>query len=414
MKNKVTKLNKAYFLFIALLSFLFIFTACTPGKDSKLTTNRQEGRLEESKEGKSTFSSDSKQEDKKDNSSKDKAEDKKVEDKKEDKKEAKTVELVPYTGKVEHIFFHPLIVYPELAFDGDGQANDFDDWFVTVEEFKKIIDSLYKKNFILVDINSLYKEVTVNNEKRIQRKPIMIPKGKKPIILSVDDINYNRYMLKNGPNHKLVLDKDGNVAAYSINPKGEEVIVRDNEVIPIIDRFIEEHPDFSLNGAKGVLALTGYEGILGYRTDRNSPNKESEKKEALKIVEKLKETGWTFASHSYGHPNMRERTYVKAVDDTDKWQKEVEALIGSTQVYIYPFGAGLKETDGKFKYLQSKGFKIFCHVGSSSYERIVNSTNAVITDRRHVDGISLRKSRESFLDLYDANEIIDLKVRPKR
>lgn len=408
MMNKDLKVNKAYFLFITLLSFLFIFTACIQGKENKLVANKQKESTERAKDEKHTSDSQGKQEkeDKKDNSSKDN----KVEDKKEDKK----VELVPYTGKVEHIFVHTLIAYPELAFDGEGTANDFDDWFVTVGEFKKIIDSLYKKNFILVDINSLYEEVTVNNEKRMQRKPIMVPKDKKPIILSVDDINYNRYMLHNGPNHKLVLDKDGNVAAYSINPKGEEVIVRDNEVIPIIDKFIEEHPDFSLNGAKGVLALTGYEGILGYRTDRNSKSKESEKKEALKIVARLKETGWTFASHSYGHPNMRERTYAKAVDDTDKWQKEVETLIGPTQVYIYPFGAGLKETDGKFKYLQSKGFKIFCHVGASSYERISTSTNAVITDRRHVDGISLRKSRESFLDLYDAHEILDLKVRPKR
>ena len=31
--------------------------------------------------------------------------------------------FVPWTGTVEHLFFHPVIAYPELAFDGDGQAN---------------------------------------------------------------------------------------------------------------------------------------------------------------------------------------------------------------------------------------------------------------------------------------------------
>lgn len=48
-------------------------------------------------------------------------------------------DLVPYTGPVEHIFFHPLIAYPELAFDGDPMARGYDDWFVTVQEFHKIL-----------------------------------------------------------------------------------------------------------------------------------------------------------------------------------------------------------------------------------------------------------------------------------
>ena len=38
-------------------------------------------------------------------------------------------------------------------------------------------------------------------------------------------------------------------------------------MVPLIDRFVEEHPDFSYRGAKGIVALTGYNGILGYRTD---------------------------------------------------------------------------------------------------------------------------------------------------
>mgnify|MGYP000718429092 FL=1 len=34
-------------------------------------------------------------------------------------------------------------------------------------------------------------------------------------------------------------------------------------MVPLIDRFVEEHPDFSYRGAKGIVALTGYNGILG-------------------------------------------------------------------------------------------------------------------------------------------------------
>ena len=30
---------------------------------------------------------------------------------------------VPWTGVVEHLFFHPVIAYPELAFDGGSSTN---------------------------------------------------------------------------------------------------------------------------------------------------------------------------------------------------------------------------------------------------------------------------------------------------
>ena len=68
------------------------------------------------------------------------------------------VRLVPYTGPVEHLFFHPLIVYPERAFDGDRMAAGYDDWFVTVPEFKSILSDLYTNGYILVDIRSLIDE----------------------------------------------------------------------------------------------------------------------------------------------------------------------------------------------------------------------------------------------------------------
>lgn len=39
-------------------------------------------------------------------------------------------ELEEWDGIVEHLFFHPVIAYPELAFDGDYQEKGLDDWMV--------------------------------------------------------------------------------------------------------------------------------------------------------------------------------------------------------------------------------------------------------------------------------------------
>lgn len=34
------------------------------------------------------------------------------------------------------------------------------------------------------------------------------------------------------------------------------VSVGDYDMVPLIDRFVEQHPDFSYRGAKGIVALT--------------------------------------------------------------------------------------------------------------------------------------------------------------
>jgi len=326
----------------------------------------------------------------------------------------KKIKMVPFTGTVEHIFVHPLIAYSELAFDGEYNENDMDDWFITVSEFNRMLKQLYENKFILVDINSVYEEYEQHGKKLMRRSELLVPEGKKPLILSIDDLNYYNYMRKHGVVHKLILDEHGEIATFSINPEGKEVISKENECVPILNEFVENYPDFSLNGAKGTIGLTGYEGILGYRTNFDNTNYKTERQAVGKVIDKLKEDGWNFASHSYGHIDFSEVSYVRVVNDTDKWKKEVESLIGETQVFIYPYGSSVNPTSDKFKYLQEVGLKIICPVGASSTEWILKTTNAVITDRRHVDGISLRWQRESFLDLYDAEKIIDRIVRPKR
>ena len=48
--------------------------------------------------------------------------------------------LVEYNGTVEHIFFHQIVAWPEMAFDGDTYEKGIDDWMCTADEFVKIMD----------------------------------------------------------------------------------------------------------------------------------------------------------------------------------------------------------------------------------------------------------------------------------
>jgi len=320
-------------------------------------------------------------------------------------------ELVPYEGPVEHIFFHPLIVYPELAFDQDAMAQGYDDWFVTVPEFKQILEALYQKGYILISIDSLVERKVVDGKAVLTARQLLLPKGKKPLILSIDDLNYYEYMRQNGNAHKLVLDEQNKVATYSLTPQGKAEISYDNEIVPILDRFVEEHPDFSHEGAKGVIALTGYEGVLGYQTHRlDAPQYEQEKQEALRVIEQLKRTGWTFASHGYGHLDARKVSYQRLVADTERWKREVEPLLGPTHVYIYPYGSRVETGSAKHRYLIEAGFYVLCSVGPAPYR--LQTADALMMDRRHIDGLAFKTQRERLLPLFDSRQIID-PVRPQ-
>lgn len=96
-------------------------------------------------------------------------------------------------------------------------------------------------------------------------------------------------------------------------------------------------PDFSLNGQKGVVALTGYNGVLGYRTNETDSKHYKERKaKATEVADAMKRDGWTFASHSYGHINFEQSSYEGIVKDTKRWEKEVTPIIGKTDLFIFP------------------------------------------------------------------------------
>ena len=340
------------------------------------------------------------------------------------------VTYAAYDGVVEHLFFHPVVAYPELAFDGDYKSDGIDDWMVTAGEYLKILESVYEKGYVLVDIADCWSEQTNEaGETRMVKNTLYLPEGKKPLILSYDDVNYYEYMLENGFTYKLIIGDDGKLASWGLDPEGNEVISRDLDAVTILDKFVEEHPDFSPFGAKGCLSLTGYEGILGYRTQTDKDNWTAEREahrqeeiEAVKpIIAELKRTGWTFGSHTWGHISLNTRTYETVTADMRKWFDEVGSLVGDTTVLFYPFGGRLdgddvQQTGPAFQWMQQQGFRIFCSVGIDSWSKCKSDISAVICDRLHPDGTTLRsaKARERYMKFYDAKDIIDLSVRPQR
>ena len=97
-------------------------------------------------------------------------------------------------------------------------------------------------------------------------------------------MNYYEYMRGHGYADRLVLDQKQHVVSETKDKNGKVTTSETNDIVPILNQFVKDHPDFSLNGQKGVVALTGYNGVLGYRTNElNNKDYLKRKRDAKKL-----------------------------------------------------------------------------------------------------------------------------------
>jgi len=316
---------------------------------------------------------------------------------------------------VSHLFFHSLVVDPERAFDNDAEAPGYLDYMVTVDEFNEILNQLYERDYILISPHDLYE---VDADGGVESIPLEIPEDKKPLVLSFDDLSYYEYMDDDGFADRLVLN-DGKVVNEYTDAAGTQH-TGSYDHVPILDAFVEEHPDFSHDGAKGTIALTGYNGVFGYRTsdltyDESDTNIEQEQEAAKEVADELKEHGWEFASHSWGHINFTTSPVSFIQEDHEKWQREVEPLIGETDLLVYPFGAdiaGVEDYAGaKFEYLKEQGFHAFFHVDASVPAWGQLRPEYLREARINVDGISLKNAidgkSDTLEEFFDPATVVD-------
>jgi len=184
--------------------------------------------------------------------------------------------MVCYEGRILNIFFHPLVARPETAFNS-SRRDYFLDWYITASEYRNILFELYIGGYVLVDIKELYEVNYENGRKNVFGKKPLIPEGKKPLVLSVDDLSYYPRVREYASVHKLVIDEHGGIAAWTDSPDGGELSY-DLDVVTYLEEFVKKYPDFSVRGARGIIGMTGYLGVLGYQThESDAPEYREEK-----------------------------------------------------------------------------------------------------------------------------------------
>lgn len=317
-------------------------------------------------------------------------------------------------GTISHVFVHSLIVDPDRAFDGDHMQQGYLDYMVTLKEFEAILEQFHANDFVLVSPDDI---AALDADGQMQYQDILLPPGKKPLVLSQDDVNYYEYMEQDGFAKNLVLDEDGSVTNTYIDADGEEHRGA-YDVVPVVDRFVDEHPDFSYRGAKGILAVTGYNGVLGHRTSESEypddPDIAAKQADATEVAEALKEDGWVFASHSWGHLSMTTSGMDRMRRDTALWAAEVQPIVGQTHHLIYPFGADISRVPpyagAKYELLQDAGFQFFYGVDTSTPHWMQRHEGYLRQARINLDGLTFDRDQagRGFLDpFFDLDAVLD-------
>lgn len=344
-------------------------------------------------------------------------------------------------NNVPHIFYHSLINDVNRALNpdvmGQSAADGQNAWMTTIEEFDKITQQMYDNGYVFVRLRDLVVE-TVDENGNSHFEPntnLMLPPDKKAVVLSIDDLSYYHSYKKAGYPNKLVFDENGDVKCEYTDASGNTTI-GDYDVVPRLNSFLEEHPDGAYKGARGLIAMTGYNGCFGYRTDvayktgekltwdqqewldeHPDFNWDNEVAEATKIADAIKESGWEFASHTWGHLSVTQKSVETLKEDNEKWVNTVENIVGDVDTIIFAHGNDIGDwrdyssDNEKYQYYKSAGYNFFCNVDGSTYSWVQIRDNYVRQGRIDLDGYMLYKASTGQTDVIDtmftASEVFD-------
>ncbi len=297
-------------------------------------------------------------------------------------------------GSIPNLSFQLLIADPSRAFTNQKLGGQYNKNFVTVDEFQKILESLYERGYVLVEMEHCIAETVTGDTVTYSAKPILLPDGKKPVMITETMVNYYNYMIdgnedgtpdKDGAGFasKLVVDDlTGKIQAEMVNAAGETV--RGNyDLVPILEQFIEEHPDFSYRGARAILAVTGDEGIFGYRINSSTKTSKgeafynSEVEGAKKIVAALREKGYEIACYTYANVDYGKKSASDIQADISSWKVEIMPVVGTLDTLVYAKNSDISSTGaytgGKYNVLYEAGFRYFISNGTSPSADVTNS-----------------------------------------
>ncbi len=334
-------------------------------------------------------------------------------------------------SSIANLSFHVLMADPSRACNKDVSgaelSGSYNKNFVSVEEFSRILNQLYAANYVLVDFDSFITSVPgVDGNSSFFSKSIYLPQGKKPIMITETMVNYFEYMVDpdkdgklDGTGHgfanKLVVEANGEIKASYVDANGQ-TMVGNYDLVPVLEAFIQEHPDFSYQGARAILAVTGSEGVFGYRTNTAYVARfgqafyDNEVTEAKKVVEALRDKGYTIASYTYSNQDYRKMNTLQIQAEIKNWNDQIVPILGQVDTIVFARASDIEAYSGTtFNVLYNDGLRFFLNSGSSP--RVDVNTTFIRQTRLMVTGESMAWYSSQFSDYFDCNVVLDLASR---
>ena len=329
------------------------------------------------------------------------------------------------SDQVPILSFHLLVTDLISALDdptyGKNGTNQYNRNFVTTDEFSTILQRLYDNGYVLVDLEDFYVTGYSNQQECdvFFQKELLLPKGKKPVILTETHCNYYTYMVdpdrdgepdKNGAGFASKLCWDNGFYNERITAEGE-LVKGAFDLVPLLENFISLHPDFSYKGARAILAFSGEDGIFGYRvTSENLSSEalEKERKDAAFVLEKLHQAGYTMACYTYGNEDYSVMSASSIDKDIQKWLQKIAPIVGDTNIMVFAREADIGtnyQNNSKFNALYNNGFRFF--LGSAPFlSREVNEYY-IRHSRLSVTGSTLQHHSDWFAEIFDTESILN-------
>lgn len=325
-------------------------------------------------------------------------------------------------GDVPNLSFHVLIADGNRAFVDKTYGSSYKKNFVTVSEFSAILQQLYDNGYVLVDLDDFY--IIEHNDSSgrdvYTEVELLLPAGKKPVMLTETNANYYTYMIDSNNDGKPDANADGfasklcyDGAFYNelVNADGS-ISTGAFDLVPLLEEFIEYNPDFSYKGARATISFSGYDGVLGYRINSNtlsSAELQAERDGAAAVVQALKDAGYKLACYTYNNINYGTKDASTIKSDLDKWAREITPWIGQLDTLVFAREGDIGDEDpysgSKFNVLYSAGFRYFMASGETPWNQV--NELYVRHNRINVTGNNLRKHAELFAGMFDASTVLD-------
>ena len=337
--------------------------------------------------------------------------------------------LVEYKdiSTIPNLSFHVLMADPARAFKDTEFGGSYNRNFVSTTEFAKILEQLYANGYVLVDFNSVTGSSTdATGGEKFFANSVYLPADKKPIMLTETLVNYFAYMIDgngdgvadaqgDGFASKLVVSGDTIKAEY-VDASGQ-TLVGDFDFVPILETFIAEHPDFSYRGARATLAVCGYEGVFGYRTNtsyiatKGNDYYNNEVSGAKAVAQKLRDMGYTIACYTYGNEDYSKMTANQISADIQLWNQQITPVLGNVNTIVFARSKDIQDYNGNaFQVLYTSGFRYFVAYSSQQPWAEIN-TNYVRQKRLMVTGNSMAWYSSQFNGMFDCAAILDVNLR---